>query len=124
MRTQVINRTPFYYALYEGNTPAVDEEGYYTSEPQITYSEPVLFESGCISPATGQSAVEQFGTLENYDKVIVTADMTCPIDENSVLWIDADVSEPYDYIVKRVAKSKNGISIAVRKVKISPATGG
>ena len=124
MRTQVINRTPFYYALYEGNTPAVDNDGYYTGETAVTYSEPVLFESGCISPATGQSAVEQFGTLEDYDKVIVTGDMSCPIDENSVLWIDADTKDPYDYIVKRVAKSKNGISIAVRKVKISPATGG
>jgi len=124
VRTQVINRTPFYYALYEGNTPAVDNDGYYTGETAVTYSEPVLFESGCISPATGQSAVEQFGTLEDYDKVIVTGDMSCPIDENSVLWIDADTKDPYDYIVKRVAKSKNGISIAVRKVKISPATGG
>lgn len=120
MRTQVINRTPFYYALYEGKTPATDEEGYYTGEDEITYSDPVRYTLGTISPATGMSNTEQFGNLENYDKVIVTADMSCPIDENSVLWIDEKCSDnPYDYIVKRVSKSINGISIAVAKVKVS-----
>lgn len=120
MRTQVINRTPFYYALFTGNIPEVDENGFYTGELDVSFSEPVLYKKGNISPATGQSTVEQFGSLENYDKVIVTADMTCPIDENSVLWIDeTDPDKPYDYVVKRVAKSKNGISIAVSKVKVS-----
>ena len=43
-----------------------------------------------ISQATGQSNTEQFGNLENYDKVIVTDDLNCPIDENSVLFIDKE----------------------------------
>ena len=65
------------------------------------------------------SNTEQFGNLENYDKVIVTSDMSCPIDEDTVLWIDeTDTSQPYDYIVKRVSRSKNGISIAVAKVEV------
>lgn len=100
-----------------------------------------------VSPATGQSNTEIFGNLENYDKVIVTDDLTCPIDENSVLFIDKEpeftegvtidyqesetvlgddvvtpvtVSVPvYDYAVRRVAKSLNSISIAVRKVNVS-----
>lgn len=80
-----------------------------------------------ISPASGASMTEQFGTMDNYDKVIVTDDMTCPIDENTVLYIDAppvidyDTGKynPYDYVVMRVAKSINSISIAVRKVNVS-----
>lgn len=123
MRTQVINRTPFYYALYEGKTPVEDGQGFYTGEDTIQYSDPVLYTRGNISPATGMSNTEQFGNLDNYDKVIVTSDMNCPIDENSVLWIDEDDTEnPYDYIVKRVSKSKNGISIAVAKVKVTTGT--
>ena len=119
MRTQVINRTPFYYALYSGKTAKTDEEGFYTGEDDPEYGEPVLYRRGNISPATGMSNTEQFGNLENYDKVIVTSDMSCPIDENTVLWIDeTDTSKPHDYIVKRVAKSINGISIAVSKVKV------
>ena len=120
MRTQMINRTPFYYALCSGKTQEKDEDGFYTGETPAEYEEPVLYKRGNISPATGMSNTEQFGNLESYDKVIVTSDMTCPIDENTVLWIDeTDTSKPHDYIVKRVAKSINGISIAVAKVKVS-----
>jgi len=120
MRTQRINRTPFYYAMYMGETPNVDGDGFETGEPTLIYDEPVLYTKANISPATGQSNIEQFGEIQNYDKVIVTSDMTCPIDENTVLWIDTeDVTVPHDYIVKRIARSKNVISIAVAKVKVS-----
>ena len=121
MRTLVRNRTPFWYALYEGNTPDVDEDGYYTGENSPQYTEAVLYEQGNISAARGDAQTEQFGNLENYDKVIVTGDMECPIDENSVLWIDAEPPAPYDYVVTRVGKSINGIAIAVRKVKVENA---
>lgn len=125
MRTQVINRTPFYYALYEGKTAEVDEGGFYTGEDSPSYSEPVLYTKGNVSAARGTSETEQFGNLDNYDKVIVTSDMQCPIDENSILWIDeTDTENPHDYIVKRVAKSKNGISFAVAKVKVSESENG
>ena len=51
--------------------------------------------------------------------------MTCPIDENTVLFVDkepeydADGTPIYDYFVRRVAKSLNCISIAIAKVKTS-----
>ncbi len=124
MRTQVINRTPFYYAMYLGKTPAEDSDGFYTGEDVIQYSEPVRYTRANISPATGMSNTEQFGNLDNYDKVIVTSDLGCPIDENSVLWIDEpDTTKPYNYIVKRVSKSKNGVSIAVAKVQVMNSNG-
>ena len=125
MRTQVINRTPFYYALYEGKTAEIDEDGFYTGEDAPSYEEPVLYTKANISAARGTSETEQFGNLDNYDRVIVTSDMSCPINEDSILWIDeADTSKPHDYIVKRVAKSKNGISLAVAKVKVSESDNG
>lgn len=31
-----------------------------------------------------------FGNLESYDKVLITDDMSCPIDENTVLFIDKE----------------------------------
>lgn len=140
------NLRTFYYCLYSDSTPILDEYGNETGENIVTYSEPVQMLAS-ISPATGQSNTEQFGNLDNYDKVIVTTDMNCPIDENSVLFIDkvpdgtqvtthtvtgsnalygsdlivSDLVEvpAYDYIVRRVAKSLNVISIAVRKVNVS-----
>lgn len=133
------NQRLFYYCLYAGKTPIIDEYGNETGESIVTYQAPVEMLAN-VSPATGLSNTEQFGNLENYDKVIVTDDLECPIDENSVLFIDkepeftdgqtheptavttADVSVSIpvpDYIVVRVAKSLNSVSIAVRKVKVS-----
>ena len=71
-----------------------------------------------VSPATGFAQTDVFGYLESYDKVLITDDMDCPIDENTVLFIDkepqvVDGKPMYDYTVKRVAKSLNSISYAV-----------
>lgn len=125
---QVVRRTrndsPFYYCLYSDKIPIVDEYGNETGENQVVYAAPVKMYAN-ISPASGAAQTEQFGNLENYDKVIVTRDMDCPIDENSVLFIDKepeyslDDDPMYDYTVRRVAKSLNSISIAVRKVNVS-----
>lgn len=125
---QVVRRTrndsPFYYCLYADKIPIVDEYGNETGENQVAYADPVKMYAN-ISPASGAAQTEQFGNLENYDKVIVTRDMDCPINENSVLFIDKepeyslDGDPMYDYTVRRVAKSLNSISIAVRKVNVS-----
>ena len=99
----------------------IDDYGNETGERRLHYADPVEFWAN-ISPASGQKQIEQFGTLENYDKVIVTRDMTCPINEHTVLFVDkapernANHELMYDYVVMRVAKSLNQISIAVRKV--------
>lgn len=118
------NQRPFYYCLYDDLTEIIDEHGNSTGQYQPTYGEHVEMQAN-ISPASGAAQTEQFGNLENYDKVIVTFDMTCPIDENSVLFIDKepeyslDGNPMYDYTVRRVAKSLNHIAIAVRKVTVS-----
>jgi len=127
MRSQQRNMTPFWYRLYSDNAPitTTDEWGntVETGEYNIGYSDPVSMCAN-ISPASGASITEQFGNLDNYDKVIVTTDMDCPIDEDSVLYIgitptqtDGEWSK-HNYVVRRVAKSINGISIAVRKVDV------
>lgn len=124
MRTMRINKRPFWYCLYSDKEPIEDEYGNETGEPRVVYEQPVQMLAN-ISQATGQSNTEQFGNLENYDKVIVTDDLNCPIDENSVLFIDKepeyslDGDPMYDYTVRRVAKSLNSVSIAVRKVNVS-----
>lgn len=119
-----INKRPFYYCLFSDKEPIEDEYGNETGEMRVIYEAPVQMLAN-ISQATGQSNTEQFGNLENYDKVIVTDDLNCPIDESSVLFIDKEpeyslAGDPmYDYTVRRVAKSINSVSIAVRKVNVS-----
>jgi hypothetical protein len=124
MKTMERNKTPFWYLLYDKKVPVMDDDGNETGDYRVIYKEAVQRKEN-ISAATGSAQVEQFGNFISYDKVIVTDDLSCPIDENSVLFIDkepeydTDGNPLYDYIVKRVAKSLNSISYAVSKVNVS-----
>ena len=117
------NKSIFWYLLYDRKEPIVDEYGNETGEERVVYKKAISAKAS-ISAATGSAQIEQFGNFVGYDKVIVTDDRTCSIDENTVLFIDkepeyADGKPLYDYIVKRVAKSPNYISYAVSKVEVS-----
>lgn len=123
MKLMKRNLTPVHYCLYFERIPLLDDDGYETGEYKVGYGEAVQLLCS-VSPATGYAQAEMFGNLESYDKVLITDDMTCPIDENTVLFIDKapefENGKPkYDYTVRRVAKSLNAISYAVSKVKVS-----
>lgn len=118
------NKTKFYYALFVESETLKDEYGNESGETRIKYSEPI-FAKANISPAVGSSQVEQFGKDLKYDKVIVLDDVDCKIDENTVFFIDKppqkddDGNLIYDYIVKKISKSLNSVSIAISKVDVS-----
>lgn len=127
MRSLRRNQQQLYYCLLDKTQEQhkYDEYGNDTGEIIPKYGEAQELWAN-ISAARGASQVEAFGDVDNYDKVICTTWMDCPIDENTVLFIDkqpetvtvGDVSLPkYDYVVKRVAKSMNNIMIAVAKVR-------
>lgn len=124
MKTLKRNQTPFWYLLYDRKEPIKDEYGNESGETKVVYQAAVATRAN-ISAATGSAQVEQFGNYAGYDKVIVTDDLSCPIDENTVLFIDKepeydeDGTPLYDYIVKRVARSLNSVSYAVSKVSVS-----
>lgn len=125
MRGMRINESEFYYALYLGTEELYSKDGYRTGERSEMYSAPRSMRAN-ISPATGQSRIEQFGNYEDYSKVILLFDMDCPIDENTVLWVDkvpvinedGTTDTPHDYVVKHISKSLNVISYAIDKVNV------
>ena len=125
MRGMVRNKSKFYYASYIGENEIIDEYGNATGEYAISYGNPVEV-LGNVSAAQGEMQSRQFGESESYDKVIVLDDRNAPIDENSILWVDTlphlnedgSTDTSYDYTVKRIAKSLNGVSIAIRKVRV------
>ena len=117
----VRNKTAFYYALYKGQTEIVDEYGNATGQYDVTYGEPIKA-LGNVSAAQGETQTRQFGDSESYDKVIVLDDVNTPIDEYSILWVDtlpeSNTELPHDYVVKKVARSLNNVSIAISKVSV------
>lgn len=134
MRMMVRNKSEFYYSLYKEKIPKTDEYGNVTGEYDIIRDNPMKFVAN-ISAAKGETSTRQFGESESYDKVIVMGNDAPPIDEYTVLWVDrtpqvdedgalalnddGEVITPHDYIVKKVAKSLNSVSIAISKVTVS-----
>ena len=124
MRTLNRNKTVFYYALYEGKESVIDDYGNVTGEYEVKYSRPKKFRAN-ISAANGKADVEQFGANVDYDKVIVGDNIFPQIDEYTIMWIDTvpvidnegKTETPHDYIVKKIARSLNSVSIAVRVEK-------
>lgn len=111
-----INKQPLYYATLLGKEERVDSDGNYTGEYDLTYSDPVQVWMN-ISAARGAADFGFFGISLQYSKTMVTDDMECPINNDTVLWIDADpTTDKYNYVVKRVGKSLNYISYAIDEV--------
>lgn len=133
MRCLARNKCTFFYALHDGQTEIKDEYGNVTGQYEVSYTDPVRT-SGNVSAARGEIQSRQFGESETYDKVIVLDNPFSPIDEYSILWVDSlpkltddghlvindkgDVATPHDYIVKKVARSLNSVSIAISKVTV------
>ncbi len=117
MRSLNRNKRLLYYALRTGESTNVDEYGNETGETTPVYSAPVELRCN-VSSATGEEAVQAFGSFTGYNRTICVADTTCPIDEESVVWFDAAPTDPYNYIVVRKADSKNGILYALQEVTV------
>lgn len=131
------NDTDFWFCQYDPSIRhiVVDENGNETGEVVPHYGEVNPFWAN-VSPAAGAAQFEQFGNMGNYDRVIVTRDMECPINENSVLFLDKEpeyteletegeggetvtyLLPKYNYLVKSVARGLDAIAIAVRKVDV------
>jgi len=134
MKCMERNKTKFFYSLYEGRTEITDEYGNATGQFEIVRGNPIEY-MGNISAAKGETQTRQFGESETYDKVLVMDNEAPPIDEYTVLWIDTvpqldetgalevddsgEVITPYDYIVKKVAKSINSVALAISKVSVT-----
>jgi hypothetical protein len=58
-----------------------------------------------------------FGINGSFDKILITDDMSCPISDTSIIWIDAPTTSANDYVVVRVAKALNHITYAITQVE-------
>ena len=123
MRMLKRNLVSLWYALYLGETPitVTDEYGneMETGEYEASYSDPVLFEAN-MAPPDDTVSREVFGGVDGYSRVIIPDSKDCPVDENTVLWVDGADPEkdPFNYIVKAVRPSLNHTRIALSKVTV------
>jgi len=134
MRCMNRNKVRFFYALYVSREPIMNAQGRPSGQHKVIHGNPIE-EYANISAAKGETQTRQFGENESYDKVIVMDADAPAIDEYTILWVDTvpqvdedgklivnesgEVVTPHDYVVKKVAKSMNAVSIAISKVMVS-----
>ena len=124
MRELERNKQQIYYALLNSVVEATDSSNYKTGEMVKTYATPVPFRIN-VSPERGNAEREGFGIDTTYSRTMTTADMDCPIDEETLLWIGIQPSTstvshiPHNYYVVRKAQSLHDIVYAIREVKLS-----
>lgn len=115
MRVLNRNQKTIYYANPTGVTNAKGTDNFYTGEPVVSYGTATEIRV-CVSEARGQSSYEINGIREPYTRMI-TANPGCPITIESILWVDVASTSPYDYIVKQVSNTLNGVMYVIAKVE-------
>ena len=124
MRELERNKQLIYYALLNSTTEATDLAGYKTGELVKSYSAPAPYRIN-VSPARNNAERDAFGIDCAYSKTMSTADMDCPIKEDTLLWVGIQPSTstvsaiPHNYYVVRKAESLNDIVYAIREVTLS-----
>ena len=118
MRSLNRNKRKIFYALRTGDAANVDEYGNETGERTPTYGKEIALMSH-ISAATGEEAVQAFGSFTGYSRTMSVADNRCPIEEDSIIWFGTEPPAPHNYIVVRKADSKNGILYALQEVTVT-----
>lgn len=118
MRNLNRNKREIYYALQTGSTNNVDEYGNETSETTPIYGEAVALKIN-VSAATGEEAVQAFGSFTGYSRTMCVAGNAPPIVEGSAIWFGIAPDKPYNYTVVRKADSKNGVLYALQEVMVT-----
>ena len=136
MRLLKKNQQPLYYSTYAGQQTIYkrDENGeiiYADEEKKVPieigvragYNNPVLFHAN-ISAGEGSEKEDVFGKDVDYTRTISTSDLTLPIDELSIVWIEskpvyledgsADPNSADYKVAARPAKSLNQLMIALK----------
>ena len=115
MHTLARNTQTFFYALYQGEQKKYDEDGNYTGQKELTYSDPIKADMN-ISPSLGRAELESFGVNASYTHTIVTDNLNCPMDEYSIIWYGVAPTEKHNFVVVRKAKTLNHIIYALQEV--------
>lgn len=115
MRSMQRSWRDLHYAPLVGREPIKDEYGNDTLELKNLYGPPTPLRAS-VSANAGQEAANVFGTLTGYSRTISYYGEKCPLDEGSAVWFGVDVDGPHNYVVVKVADSKNGYLIALREV--------
>lgn len=111
MRDSQKNQTKIYYAL-RNVVSKVDRWG--NTEDVTTYGEPVQLKIS-VSANKGEASAQAFGADLQYDREMVTHDMSCPIDEYTHLWLDEIL-----LLNDNIGSNEDSITISMPGIVVNP----
>lgn len=121
MQNLARNASTVWFKVYQGQTEIIDSYGNKTGSFAPVYGD-LQSAQLMVAPSKGDAAQEVFGTLLDYDRSMTTAETTCPIDEQTVLWLDGvSTDQPYTHYVRKRAPWKNSVVYAVKQVEVANA---
>lgn len=124
MRTSQRDKRPVAYAFYNGVTELTDDDGNYTGEYDVSYSEPVSALMN-VSGGRGQADIALFGLTQTFSRTATTQDLDTDWNTEMVFWVEADPdTEPFDYRVAAISRTINQVVIALAEVDVSDADNG
>lgn len=127
MHTQNRNKQDLWYSLKIRTEEVRDEQtGLLTGEHRVIYSEPVetrmsmSISSGANNLGSqGMVTLDPYGITTAYTHRMVTHDMNCPINEESLIWIGRTPTDgAHNFKVVRMARSLNHIIYYVKEVDV------
>ena len=119
MRTLQRNKRTIWYALYNGVTEVVDEDGNYTGEQAVSYGKPIQARMN-VSGGRGQAEIELFGVDNPFTRTAVTDDLTTPFNTDTIFWFEADpLTDPHNYRCTGVARTINQVVIALAELDVT-----
>ena len=135
MRTSQRNKRPVAYAFYNGVTELKDDDGNYTGEYEVIYTNPVGSLMN-VSGGRGQADISLFGLTQTFSRTATTEDLETPFNTETVFWIEnmpnsavvgeavaglatcgVETGEPHDYRVVAVARTINQVVLALAEVE-------
>jgi hypothetical protein len=127
VRTLNRNKQELWYSLMTGSEEVADDNGLLTGETRITYSDPVKtrmsmsISSGANNLGSqGMVVLDPFGITTAYTHRLVTEDLDCPINEESLLWIGKTPADgAHNFKVVRVARSLNHVIYYAKECDVS-----
>jgi len=118
MRSLNRNKKIIYYANVASVTTRYDEYGNETGAPLINYTTPASADM-VLSGTSGEEPFQPFGIGKGYSLIGITDDMSCPITDESIIWVNASTSAAHDYEVVGISKMLNSIKYALKEVSVS-----
>lgn len=119
MRTIQRNRREVWYALYQGVTDVLDDEGNYTGEQEVSYTTPVKAMMN-VSGGRGRAMVEEFGIDNPFTHTVVTPDLTTAFNTDTIWWFGKTPSDgAHNFRCTGISRTPNQVVIALAEVEVS-----